>query len=129
MRLLVSSIVPETSKITTRGPLAASAARSDPVPASFRLVTRYTVPPLPAGVVEPNPSAPGNAGSTPPAGSGVTVMADVPLLPSLVAVIVATPAAAPVTRPVEVTAATAALSLTQLTTRPDSVFPTESFSV
>src|SRR5688572_3550945 len=54
-------IVPEISQITVRGPLAVSAARSDPTPESFRLVTRRTGPPRPATVLEPKPRAPGNA--------------------------------------------------------------------
>src|SRR5437762_13930952 len=53
-------------------------------------------------------------------------MAAVPLLPSLVAVIVAEPAATPVTTPLELTAATAALLVAQLTARPLSALPAES---
>src|ERR1041384_3775229 len=60
-------------------------------------------------------------------GATVTVMAAVPFLPSLVAVIVAEPATLPVTRPVELTVATAVLLLAQVTTRPVSVLPAESF--
>src|SRR2546425_3823390 len=48
-------------------------------------------------------------------GTGVTVMADAPLFPSLVAVIVAVPAVFPVTSPLALTIATVALLLAQLT--------------
>src|SRR5213593_330968 len=51
-------------------------------------------------------------------GSWVTVMTAVPLCPSLVAVIVADPAAAPVTSPLELTVATEALLLDQVIARP-----------
>src|SRR5438552_784544 len=56
-------------------------------------------------------------------------MADVPLCPSLVAVIVAEPAATPVTKPLAETAAAAALLVTQVTTRPLRVVPFASFGV
>src|SRR5256885_2786371 len=59
--------------------------------------------------------------------TGVTVTVDVPLFPSLVAAIVAKPAVRPVTRPFVPTAATAVLLLDQVTTRPVSVLPVESF--
>src|SRR2546426_1131944 len=52
----------------------------------------------------------------------VTVTADVPLCPSLVAVMVAEPTVTPVTRPLELTVATEVLLLDQLTVRPDSRF-------
>src|SRR5437867_3099922 len=60
-------------------------------------------------------------------GTWVTVTADVPLCPSLVAVIVAEPAALPVTSPVTLTVATAALLVAQLTERPDRGLPLASF--
>src|SRR5438552_16907278 len=60
---------------------------------------------------------------------GVTVIADVPLCPSLVAVIVADPAATPVTSPLPLTVATAVLLLAQVTTRPLSGFPPASLGV
>jgi len=53
----------------------------------------------------------------------VTVTVAEPLCPSLVAVTVAVPALAPVTRPDALTVATAVLSLAQVTTRPVSGFP------
>jgi len=57
-------------------------------------------------------------------GTGVTVIAAVPLWPSLVAVIVTgPPAATPVTTPVALTVATAGLELVQVTVRPVSTFP------
>src|SRR5881397_4285703 len=62
-------------------------------------------------------------------GTFVTVMVAVPLLPSLVAMIVAEPAAAPVTRPLLLTVATAPLLVVQLTARPDSGLPLASLGV
>src|SRR5438034_443108 len=50
-------------------------------------------------------------------------MAEVPLLASLVAVIVAAPAATLLTSPLPLTVATAVLSLDQVTVRPVSVLP------
>lgn len=50
--------------MTMRAPSASQAARKLPGPASSRFVTKITLPPLPPGVVEPNPSAPGNDGTT-----------------------------------------------------------------
>src|SRR5690242_587983 len=62
-------------------------------------------------------------------GTLVTVMADVPLCPSLVAVMVAEPAATPVTNPLAETVATAALLVAQVTTRPLRAVPFASFGV
>src|SRR3989449_7042207 len=62
-------------------------------------------------------------------GTVVTVTAAVPLLPSLVAVMVAEPAATPVTRPLPVTAATTVLLLAQVTDRPLNGAPVESSGV
>src|SRR5207248_5361976 len=62
-------------------------------------------------------------------GTAVTVRVDVPLLPSDVAVIVAVPAATPVTSPLPFTLATAVLLLDHVTTRPLSGFPLASFGV
>src|SRR5438046_4303945 len=64
-----------------------------------------------------------------PADGGVTVMAAVPLCPSLVAVIVAEPATFPVTSPLGLTVATAVLLLDHAIVRPDSGFPFASFGV
>src|SRR5438874_9088937 len=61
-------------------------------------------------------------------GASVTVTSDVPLCPSLVAVIVAVPAPTPVTSPLPFTRATAVLLLDQVTTRPLSGFPLASRS-
>src|SRR2546422_16987 len=58
-----------------------------------------------------------------------TVMADVPLCPSEVAVIVAEPASFAVTSPLELTVAAVVLLDVQVTTRPDSRFPFASFGV
>ena len=62
-------------------------------------------------------------------GTLVTVTVDVPLLPSLVAVIVAVPAALAVARPLALTLATPELLLAHVTTRPDRVLPFASLSV
>src|SRR5437762_14358456 len=59
----------------------------------------------------------------------VTVMAEVPVLPSLVAVIVAGPAATPVTSPLPFTVANAMASLDQVTARPERGVPFASFGV
>src|SRR2546426_983185 len=59
----------------------------------------------------------------------VTVTADVPLCPSLVAVMVAEPTVTPVTRPLELTVATEVLLLAQLPVRPVSGLPFASFGV
>src|SRR5207302_1438133 len=59
----------------------------------------------------------------------VTVMAAVPLCPSLVAVIVAAPVATAVTSPLPFTIATAVLLLAQVTARPLSGVPFASFGV
>src|SRR5690349_1568038 len=58
-----------------------------------------------------------------------TVTVALPLCPSLVAVIVADPAAAPLTKPLPFTVATAVLLLDHVTVRPDSGFPLASFGV
>ena len=59
-------------------------------------------------------------------GTFVTVTAAVPLCVSLVAVIVAEPAAFPLTTPLLLTVASAVLLLAHVTTRPVSVLPAES---
>src|SRR2546430_13857641 len=53
----------------------------------------------------------------------VTVMAAVPLFPSLVALIVMEPGVTPETRPLLLTVATAVLELDHVTVRPESWFP------
>src|SRR5947209_2194288 len=62
-------------------------------------------------------------------GGGFTVIAAVPLLPSLEAVIVAEPAATAVTRPLALTVATAVLPLVHVTARPLNGLPLASFGV
>src|SRR5690349_4918102 len=59
----------------------------------------------------------------------VTVMAAVPLLPPLAAVIVAGPAATPVTRPLVLTVATELVLVLHVTARPLRGFPAESRAV
>src|SRR5436853_1114458 len=61
--------------------------------------------------------------STDATGSGVTVIAEVPLFPSLVAVIVAEPGVTPETRPLLLTVATDVLGLDHVTVRPDRRVP------
>jgi hypothetical protein len=56
-------------------------------------------------------------------GTAVTVMLEVPVLPELVAVIVAEPAATPVTTPLEFTVAAAALLVDQVTVCPVMTLP------
>src|SRR5205807_560394 len=65
----------------------------------------------------------GGVTSTDATGTGVTVIVEVPLLPSLVAVIVAEPGVTPETRPLLLTVATAVLELDHVTVRPESGFP------
>src|SRR5437763_6129843 len=90
--------------------------------ASLGVAVSCTLPP--AGTVA-------DAGATVTEATGMctTVMADVPLFPSLVAVIVADPAATPVTRPLPLTVAAAVLLLDQMIDRPTSVLPFASFGV
>src|SRR5207249_4776556 len=59
----------------------------------------------------------------------VTLIAELPLLPSEVAVIVADPATSPVTSPLPFTLATAPALLAHVAPRPDSAFPLASFGV
>src|SRR5437763_7630020 len=66
---------------------------------------------------------------TVPALAAETVATDVPLCPSLVAVIVAVPAATPVTRPPLVTVAMPALLLVHVTVRPIRALPLASVGV
>jgi len=56
-------------------------------------------------------------------GTAVTVMLDVPVFPELVAVMVAEPAATPVTAPLEFTVAAEALLVVQVTACPVITLP------
>src|SRR5436309_15591699 len=67
--------------------------------------------------------------STTEALGGVTVMAEVPLCPSLVAVIVAEPAATPLTSPLPLTVAADVLPLCRVTVGPSSGWPFASWGV
>ena len=69
----------------------------------------------------------GGATVTLPTGIFETATVDVPLLPSLVAVIVADPSATPVTRPFAFTVATVGSLEPHVTTRPVNTPPIESF--
>src|SRR5207247_7978643 len=62
-------------------------------------------------------------------GTVLTVIVALPLCPSLVAVIVAEPAAPPVTSPLALTVATAVLLLAHVTARPANGLPFASFGV
>jgi len=66
---------------------------------------------------------------TEPTGTLVTVAVDVPVFPSLVAVIVAVPAPTPVIVPVVDTVATAALLVVHVTTRSVTTAPATFFTV
>src|SRR5205823_6078796 len=81
--------------------------------ASFGVAVSWTVPP---GC---RPTAAGVT-ATDATGAAVTLISAVPLWPSLVAVIVAEPAATLVTSPLAFTVATAGVLLAHVTTRPDS---------
>src|SRR3989441_59933 len=90
--------------------------------ASFGVAVSWTVPPgcmlTDAGVT-----------ATDATGTAVTVTAAVPVFPSLVAVIVAAPAATPLTSPLALTVATAWLLLVHVTARPLNGPPFASFGV
>src|SRR2546430_7448158 len=73
--------------------------------------------------------AEGGVTSTVATGTFVTVTDEVPLFPSLVAVIVAEPGVTPETRPPLLTVATAVLELDHVTVRPESGAPLASFGV
>src|SRR5438552_1604766 len=73
--------------------------------------------------------AEGGVTPTDATGTGVTVIAEVPLFPSLVAVIVAEPGVPPGTRPLLLTVATAVLELDHVTVRPERGAPLASFGV
>src|SRR5204862_2842991 len=92
--------------------------------ASFGVAVSCTVCP-------PDPEADAALTVTELTGTGTldTVMLEVPLCPSLVAVIVAEPAVPPVTSPLPSTLATDGLLLDQVTARPVSGFPFASFGV
>src|SRR5438094_1909250 len=90
--------------------------------ASFGVAVSWTVPPVGTLAVA-------GVTVTDATGTAVTVMADVPLLPSLVAVMVAEPAPLPVTSPLELTPATDVLFDDHVTTRPVRMFPLASLSV
>src|SRR5438445_5485510 len=73
--------------------------------------------------------AEGGVTSTDATGTFVTLIDEVPLFPSLVAVIVADPGVTPETSPLLLTAATAVLELDHVTVRPESGAPSASFGV
>src|SRR5205814_5068152 len=91
-------------------------------PASFGVAVSGTVWPACT-------DAEGGVTSTVATGTFVTVTDEVPLFPSLVAVIVADPGVTPETRPLLLTVATDVLELDHVTVRPESGFPPASFGV
>src|SRR5947208_14482040 len=91
-------------------------------PASFGVAVSCTVWPACT-------EAEGGVTSTVATGTFVTLIDEVPLFPSLVAVIVADPGVTPETSPLLLTAATAVLELDHVTVRPESGAPLASFGV
>ena len=73
--------------------------------------------------------AEGGVTSTVATGTFVTLIDEVPLFPSLVAVIVADPGVTPETSPLLLTVAAAVLELDHVTVRPESGVPPASFGV
>src|SRR5438132_1134515 len=111
----VATVVLELDHVTVR-------PESGFPPASFGVAVSCTVWPACT-------DAEGGVTSTDATGTGVTVIAEVPLLPSLVAVIVAVPGVTPDTSPLLLTVATAVLELDHVTVRPESGFPPASLGV
>src|ERR1700694_134566 len=113
--------------------------KSDRKPLGYALSPAVnTVPAIPASsasvavsALEQLPISPAPTSTTlePGGGGAVTVIAEVPFLPSLVAVMFAEPAATPVTSPLLFTVAAAALSLDHVTVRPESGAPFASSGV
>src|SRR5207249_3930673 len=132
---LVAVMVAEPAATPVTSPLPFTVAT--PVLLLAQVTTRpvRTAPPASFGVAESCTVCPtctlGAAGLTVTDATGtfVTVSAEVPFTPSLVAVIVAEPAATPVTRPLLFTVATPVLLLAQVTTRPVNAVPPASFGV
>jgi hypothetical protein len=89
---------------------------------SFTVVVNWTLCPTNSGFVD-------GATVTLPTGTGTTVTVDVPLLPSLVAVIVAVPSATAVTTPLAETLAMLFALVLQLTGRSVTTVPLRSFTV
>src|SRR5207245_1095551 len=132
---LVAVMVAEPAATPVTSPLPFTVAT--PVLLLAQVTTRpvRTAPPASFGVAESCTACPtctlGAAGLTVTDATGAltVVIAVVPLMPSLVAVIVVGPAATPVTSPLPSTAATPALLLTHVTTRPVKGAPVESCGV
>src|SRR5438046_9179892 len=91
-------------------------------PASFGVAVSCTVWPACT-------DAEGGVTSTDATGTFVTLIDEVPLFPSLVAVIAAAPGVIPETSPLLLTVATAVLELDHVTVRPESGFPPASLGV
>src|SRR5439155_16729477 len=127
--------VPATLPVTS--PLALTVATLVLLEAQVTVRPESTLPPESRGVAVGCTGCPSNtwavAGVTDTDATGtpaaVTVMAAVPLCPSLVAVIVAVPATLPVTNPLALTVATVVLLEAHVTTRPGSGLPLASRGV
>ena len=127
--------VPATLPVTS--PLALTVATLVLLEAQVTVRPESTLPPESRGVAVSCTVCPSNtwavAGVTDTDATGtpaaVTVMAAVPLCPSLVAVIVAVPATLPVTNPLALTVATVVLLEAHVTTRPGSGLPLASRGV
>src|SRR5438046_773582 len=113
--LTVATAVLELDHVTVR-PESGSPSASLGVPVSCTVWPACT-------------EAEGGVTSTVATGTFVTVTDEVPLLPSLVAVIVAVPGVTPDTSPLLLTVATVVLELDHVTVRPESGFPPASFGV
>src|SRR2546425_252861 len=138
------AMLPAPTKVTGANPVVTVTAVTSPlvetVATAEALVVQVTVRP-PSGLplassgvavsctVVPTCTLAG-AGLTVTEATGTgTVIAELPVFPSLVAVIVTEPAATAVTRPLLDTVATAVLPLTHVTARPVSGFPFASSGV
>jgi hypothetical protein len=132
---LVALIVAEPAATPLTSPLADTVATDDALLAQVIVRPLSGFPFESLGVAVSWSVAPtgtfADAGltATEATGTGVTVMADVPLLPSLVAVIVAEPATTPLTSPLEDTVATEDALLAQVIVRPLSGLPLASLGV
>src|SRR2546425_872066 len=132
---LRASICPVGLKraMTARSVYAAAAPDDRPVTASieapFGVASYWTVKEPFWEVIAVFCNATTLVTHVPGGGGAETVSAAVPLCPSLVAVIVAAPAATPVTNPLPLTVTTAVLLLAHITVRPVSGLPPASFGV
>jgi hypothetical protein len=125
--------VPTVNPVTRPADVTLATSRLLELHVTTRLVTTR---PLTSFTVAVNGVVPamkieavGGVTVTVPTGASVTVIAELPTFPSLVAVIIADPDAPPVTRPVEDTLATLGLFDAHVTTRSVTTVPFWSFTV